>query len=104
MDLINMQKSMDHQDQPPLPETKMIRQISEEGVRFKSPYDGDMINLTPERSIAIQNDLGADILMAFDECPPATATVDEVSAATARTTRWARLPWPQLLGPRRLGS
>lgn len=47
-----------------------IRSISEDGVQFRSPRDGNMINLTPEKSIQIQNQLGADVIMAFDECAP----------------------------------
>jgi queuine tRNA-ribosyltransferase len=66
-----------------------LRQISEQGVVFKSPYDGATIDLTPERSIQIQNDLGADIIMMFDECAPYPATKEQVAHAVARTTRWA---------------
>jgi len=47
--------------------------ITDDGVTFKSHLDGAMIELTPERSIQIQNELGADIIMAFDDCPPAMA-------------------------------
>ncbi|WP_460206639.1 tRNA guanosine(34) transglycosylase Tgt [Scytonema sp. NUACC21] len=65
-----------------------MRKISEEGVIFRSPHDGQIINLTPERSIEIQNTLGADVIMAFDECPPYPATRQEVEAATQRTYRW----------------
>jgi len=65
-----------------------MRTISENGVTFRSPRDGRMINLTPERSIEIQNHLGADVIMAFDECPPYPATREEVEAATNRTYRW----------------
>lgn len=65
-----------------------LRKISEEGVVFKSPRDGRMIDMTPEHSIKIQNALGADVIMAFDECPPADATKTEVAAATERTYRW----------------
>lgn len=65
-----------------------LRQITEEGVTFKSPRDGSIIKLTPERSIQIQNALGADVIMAFDECPPADATKEEVKAATERSYRW----------------
>jgi queuine tRNA-ribosyltransferase len=65
-----------------------LRTISEEGVTFRSPKDGQMIHLTPEKSIEIQNTLGADVIMAFDECPPYPATREVVVAATARTTRW----------------
>jgi len=65
------------------------RRIEEEGVHFRSHLDGSPQLLTPERSIEIQNRLGADLIMAFDECPPATAARAEVAAATARTRRWA---------------
>ncbi|MFN6068387.1 MAG: tRNA guanosine(34) transglycosylase Tgt [Pseudanabaena sp.] len=65
-----------------------IRSISEEGVQFRSPRDGNMINLTPEKSIQIQNQLGADVIMAFDECAPYPATYESVKLAGERTTRW----------------
>lgn len=65
-----------------------IRSITEEGVKFRSPRDGNMINLTPERSIQIQNQLGADVIMAFDECAPYPATYEEIKLAGERTTRW----------------
>ncbi len=67
-----------------------LRTISEEGVTFKSPRDGRVINMTPEHSIGIQNKLGADVIMAFDECPPYPATREEVTAATERTYRWLK--------------
>lgn len=65
-----------------------MRSISEAGVTFRSPRDGQMIHLSPERSIAIQNALGADVIMAFDECPPYPASRDSVVEATDRTYRW----------------
>ncbi|WP_013320918.1 tRNA guanosine(34) transglycosylase Tgt [Gloeothece verrucosa] len=65
-----------------------LREIKESGVTFRSPRDGRMIEITPERSIKIQNSLGADVIMAFDECPPANATRVEVERATQRTYRW----------------
>ena len=65
-----------------------LRKIAEEGVTFRSPRDGRLIHLTPERSIEIQNTLGADTIMAFDECPPYPAEREEVKAATERTYRW----------------
>ncbi|OKH53256.1 tRNA guanosine(34) transglycosylase Tgt [Calothrix sp. HK-06] len=65
-----------------------MRKITEEGVTFRSPHDGQIIKLTPEKSIEIQNILGADVIMAFDECPPYPATREEVETATARTYRW----------------
>jgi queuine tRNA-ribosyltransferase len=66
-----------------------LRRIDEEGVRFKSHLDGSLLHLTPERSIEIQSNLGSDIAMAFDECPPWPAAREAVAEATARTTRWA---------------
>lgn len=65
-----------------------LRTISETGVSFRSPRDGQIIDLSPERSIQIQNRLGADVIMAFDECPPYPAERDAVIAATDRTHRW----------------
>ena len=65
-----------------------LRKISESGVTFRSPRDGSIIEITPEKSIEIQNAMGADVIMAFDECPPANATKEEVSLATQRTYRW----------------
>ena len=67
-----------------------LRKISEEGVTFRSPRDGRIIELTPEHSIHIQNTLGADVIMAFDECPPYPAERSEVVAATERTYRWLK--------------
>jgi queuine tRNA-ribosyltransferase len=67
-----------------------LRQISEQGVRFQSHLDGSAHLLSPERSIEIQMNLGADIIMAFDECPSSTAPREAVAAATERTTRWAQ--------------
>ncbi|WP_204141791.1 tRNA guanosine(34) transglycosylase Tgt [Halomicronema sp. CCY15110] len=65
-----------------------IRTISESGVKFRSPRDGRIINMTPEESIRIQNALGADVIMAFDECPPYPASREAVEVATDRTYRW----------------
>lgn len=65
-----------------------LRTISEAGVTFRSPRDGRIINLTPERSIQIQNVLGADVIMAFDECPPSNAERKDVVLAVERTYRW----------------
>jgi queuine tRNA-ribosyltransferase len=67
-----------------------IRSLDEEGVTFKSPRDGSLIRFTPERSIQIQNALGADVIMAFDECPPYPASYEEVAAAVRRTTDWLK--------------
>jgi queuine tRNA-ribosyltransferase len=67
-----------------------LRRLDEDGVTFQSHIDGSSHLLSPERSIEVQMNLGADIIMAFDECPPSTAPKDAVLAATDRTTRWAR--------------
>jgi queuine tRNA-ribosyltransferase len=64
------------------------RKITEEGARFQSHLDGRTHMLTPERSIEIQERLGADIIMAFDECPPSTSERRYMEASLARTTRW----------------
>jgi queuine tRNA-ribosyltransferase len=67
-----------------------LRQLSEDGVVFRSHIDGTRHALTPERSMQVQQNLGADIAMAFDECPPYPAPREAVAEATARTTRWAQ--------------
>ncbi len=64
------------------------RTIDESGVTFQSPYDGAREQLTPERAIEVQEALGTDIAMAFDECPPADATREYVVDSMKRTTRW----------------
>jgi queuine tRNA-ribosyltransferase len=66
-----------------------LRRRTEEGVVFRSHLDGARLELSPERSIEIQMKLGADIIMAFDECPPFPASRQEVQDATDRTGRWA---------------
>jgi len=67
-----------------------LRRIDEDGVSFRSHLDGSSHRLTPERSMEVQSNLGADVVMAFDECPPAAASREEVAAAAERTSRWAR--------------
>jgi queuine tRNA-ribosyltransferase len=67
-----------------------MRSITDEGVTFRSPRDGSMINLTPERSIEIQNALGADVIMAFDECAPPGVGRDAVEKAMNRTFEWLK--------------
>lgn len=64
------------------------RRISEEGVAFSSHLNGDRILLTPERSIQVQEQLGADVIMAFDECPPYPAERDYLKDSLERTLRW----------------
>ena len=63
---------------------------SEEGVRFKSHLDGSTHMLTPERSMEVQRLLGADIVMAFDECTPFPATEKQAEASMERSMRWAK--------------
>lgn len=65
------------------------RKLSEEGVHFKSHLDGRNLYLTPEKAIQIQNDLGADVIMSLDECPPFHESRDYVQHSVDRTTRWA---------------
>ena len=67
---------------------KDLRKITEEGVQFKSPYDGSKHMMSPELSLQIQEALGTDIAMAFDECPPHDATRDYVARSMDMTTRW----------------
>lgn len=66
-----------------------IRAITEEGVAFRSHISGEPLFLSPEKSIEVQNALGADIIMAFDECPPYPADKSYVEDSLERTTRWA---------------
>ncbi len=66
-----------------------LRKIDEQGVRFQSHLDGSAHVLTPETSIAIQESLGSDIMMVFDECIPYPAQRDYVATSTARSGRWA---------------
>lgn len=66
------------------------RKISEEGVVFRSHIDGSQRMLSPEISIEVQEALGADIIMAFDECPPAGSERSYFEQSLARTTRWAK--------------
>ncbi len=66
------------------------KDISEEGVIFKSHIDGKKLFLTPELSIQIQNKLDSDIAMSFDECIPYPASYEYAKASTERTIRWAK--------------
>ena len=65
-----------------------LRKISEEGVEFRSHLDGSKHFLTPEKAMEIQNALGSDIMMAFDECAPYPASREYVKNSLERTTRW----------------
>jgi len=67
-----------------------LRKIREEGVTFRSPVNGDKIFLGPEESIAIQQTLGVDVVMSFDECTPYPATFEEAESSMELSLRWAR--------------
>lgn len=67
-----------------------INRITDDGVEFKSHLDGSKHMMTPERATAIQQQLGADIIMAFDQCLKLPCTRKEAEDAVARTLRWAR--------------
>lgn len=67
-----------------------LRKLTEEGAKFQSHIDGSRHMLTPELSIAIQDALGADIVMVFDECIPLGVDRKYIADSTARSTRWAK--------------
>ena len=67
-----------------------LRKLSEEGVRFRSPVNGDEVMLTPERSMEVQHALNADVTMIFDECTPYPATEDEARQSMELSLRWAK--------------
>ncbi|MFA5407836.1 MAG: tRNA guanosine(34) transglycosylase Tgt [Bacilli bacterium] len=66
------------------------RQIGEEGVHFKSHIDGSSLFLSPEKAITIQEKLGSDIAMSFDECPAYPSTYEYMKESVERTLRWAK--------------
>src|SRR4051794_16068138 len=63
--------------------------ISDAGVAFRSHLDGRLLELTPERAVAIQEALGSDVAMCLDQCPALPATREVIAAAVGRTVRWA---------------
>ena len=67
-----------------------LRKITEEGVTFRSPINGEKILLTPEKSMQVQRDLGSDIVMIFDECTPHPATESEARQSMELSLRWAK--------------
>ncbi|MGN1029713.1 MAG: tRNA guanosine(34) transglycosylase Tgt [Bacilli bacterium] len=67
-----------------------LRKISEEGVEFQSHLDGSKKFLSPEKAMEVENALGADIMMAFDECCPYPSTYEYTKKSMERTTRWAK--------------
>src|ERR1051325_9373717 len=100
MDIIRMAGGL-HQfinwDGPSLPDSggfqvfslATIRKIKPHGVEFRSHLDGSLLVLGPKEAMAIQRELGSDIAMVFDDCPPHTSTPREFRAAVDRTIRWA---------------
>ena len=70
--------------------TKLRDKITEEGVSFKDPLSGDRHFFSPESVIALEEDIGADIIMAFDECAPYPATKEYMVDSVLRTIRWAK--------------
>jgi len=66
-----------------------LRKLSEDGVTFASPINGDRIHLTPERSIEVQHALGSDVVMQFDECTPYPATEAQAAESLRLSARWA---------------
>ncbi|TLU61667.1 tRNA guanosine(34) transglycosylase Tgt [Thalassotalea litorea] len=67
-----------------------MRKITEKGVEFRSPVNGEKIMLTPERSMEVQRSLGSDVVMIFDECTPYPATHEEAKASMELSLRWAK--------------
>lgn len=67
-----------------------MRKITEQGVTFRSPVDGAKVELTPERSMAVQQTLGSDIIMIFDECTPYPADHAQAKASMELSLRWAQ--------------
>lgn len=68
-----------------------LRKISPDGVMFRSHIDGSLHFLSPQKSIEIQEALGADIMMCLDECPPYPSTFSQIKESLALTTKWAKL-------------
>ena len=67
-----------------------MRKITEEGVHFRSPINGDKVLLSPEYSMQVQRELGSDIVMIFDECTPYPATITEARESMELSLRWAK--------------
>lgn len=67
-----------------------LRKITENGVKFQSPVNGNKVELTPEKSIEIQRKLGSDVVMIFDECTPYPATEKEARESMEMSLRWAK--------------
>ncbi|MGK0475589.1 MAG: queuine tRNA-ribosyltransferase, partial [Oleispira sp.] len=67
-----------------------MRKITEEGVAFRSPVNGEKVFMSPESSMAVQRDLGSDVVMIFDECTPHPATPKEAGDSMRLSLRWAQ--------------
>ncbi len=67
-----------------------LREVSEDGVRFRSHLDGAEFHLTPEGAVSVQEELGVDVMMMLDVCPAHTESYTAVEAAVERTARWAK--------------
>jgi len=67
-----------------------MRKITEEGVHFRSPVNGEKVFMTPESSMQVQKDLGSDVVMIFDECTPYPATEQEAADSMRLSLRWAQ--------------
>lgn len=67
-----------------------LRKITEEGVHFRSPVNGEKVFLSPEKSMEIQHHLGSDVVMIFDECTPYPATEEEAAKSMRMSLRWAQ--------------
>ncbi|WP_404295994.1 tRNA guanosine(34) transglycosylase Tgt [Halomonas sp.] len=67
-----------------------MRKITEQGVHFRSPVDGDKVFMGPEESMAVQRSLGSDVVMIFDECTPYPASEKEARLSMERSLRWAQ--------------
>jgi len=79
-----------------------LRKVERDGVRFASHIDGTRFFLGPRESMKIQRDLGSDIVMAFDECTPFPATLEQAAKSVALTTRWETMSREQELSPHQL--
>jgi len=66
-----------------------MRKMDDDKVVFKSHIDGSLLELSPEKAVEIQEDLGADVIMCLDECPPSGESIEKIKNAVDRTTRWA---------------
>lgn len=76
-----------------------LAKVDDEGVTFRSPYNGDLLRLTPEKSMSIQRRLGSDVVMAFDECTDFPAPHEVVRNSMLRSMEWARRSKDSYDGP-----